>query len=279
MEELASFSIINMRWQDLLDIILVAFAVYQILLLVRGTRAMHVLVGLAIILVLRGISQHLELWTLNWIISAFVSSIIIILVILFQTDIKRVLMQMGQRSPLGKVLTSISLRAVSSESQESADMVEEVVRTSVSLASSMTGGLIVIERLSGLDDIIEIGTQLDAIVDRELLLTIFWVGTPLHDGAVVISSNRLAAARCVLPLSPNPSLARHLGTRHRAAIGITEETDAICVVVSEERGLISVAESGQLYPDLDAVALRNILFEQLGINQERKSLWRRIRGG
>ncbi len=267
----------TIRWQDFLDVILVTIVVYQIMLLVRGTRGMHVLIALAIIMVVLGISQQLELWTLNWILSSFVASIIIILVILFQSDIRRVLSQMGQRSPLGKFLTYITRNSAKGTSS-SAEMVEEVVRTSSSLASSMTGGLIVIERFTGLDDVTEGGARLDALVSRDLLLTIFWVGTPLHDGAVIISDNRIVAARCVLPLSSNPGLAYQLGTRHRAALGISEESDAVCVVISEERGLISVAIGGELQSDLDAVALRKLLFEQLGIEQEKKSWWSKFRG-
>ena len=268
----------SIRWQDMLDIVLVTLLVYQLLLLVRGTRAMHVLIGLGMVLLLMLISQYLELWTLNWIISSFVASLIIILVILFQSDIRRVLSRMGQKSSVGRFITFLT-KSTSNAVKSSADMVEEIVRTSVSLASSMTGGLMVIERYSGLDDIAEAGSALDAVVNRDLLLTIFWVGTPLHDGAVIISANRVVAARCVLPLSSNPSLPRNLGTRHRAAVGITEETDAVCVVVSEERGLISVAVNGQLHSDLDAVALRKLLYELLGIKEEKTSLWRRIRAG
>lgn len=264
------------RWQDYLDVILVAMVVYQIMLLVRGTRGMNVLIALAIIMVVSAVSQRLELWTLNWILSSFVASLIIILVILFQADIRRVLTQIGQRSTLGKIITAITRSSFTSP-VGSAAMVEEVVRTSVSLASSMTGALIIIERNTGLEDVVEGGTRLDALVDRELLLTIFWVGTPLHDGAVIISSNRIVAARCVLPLSSNPGLASHLGTRHRAALGMSEESDAVCIAVSEERGLITVAMGGVLHTDMDAVALRKLLFETLGIDQEEKNWWRRFR--
>jgi diadenylate cyclase len=267
----------SLRWQDFLDIILVALLIYQLLLLVRGTRAMHLLVGLSLVLVLMFISQTLELWTSYWLINSFVSSIILILVILFQADIRRVLSRLGEKSALGRFLTYLTQKN-SSVTKSSEKMVEEVVRSAVSMASTMTGGLMVIERYSGLQDIAEGGCLLNAAVNRELLLTIFRVGTPLHDGAVIISSNRIKAARCVLPLSANPNLAYHLGTRHRAAIGVTEETDAVCVVISEESGIISVAVNGQLHSDLDAVALRKMLYELLSI-QEEKTDWRRILRG
>ncbi|MDR1398287.1 MAG: diadenylate cyclase CdaA [Desulfarculales bacterium] len=267
----------SLRWQDILDIVLVALLLYQLLLLVRGTRAMHLLVGLALVLLLMFISQFLELWTLYWIINSFVASIIIILVILFQADIKRVLSRLGQKSSLGRLLTYLT-RKTSTIVKSSENMVEEVVRSAVSLASTMTGGLMVIERYSNLNDIAEDGCILDCLVNRELLLTIFRVGTPLHDGAVIISSNRIRSARCLLPLSSNPNLARHLGTRHRAAVGITEETDAVCVVVSEERGAISVAATGQIHPDLDAVALRRLLYELLNIEEDKRNWWRILRG-
>jgi diadenylate cyclase len=267
----------SLRWQDFLDIILVTLLIYQLLLLVRGTRAMHLLVGLALVLVFMFVSQTLELWTVYWLINSFVSSIIIILVILFQADIRRVLSRLGEKSALGRLLTHLTQKT-SVITKSSEKMVEEVVRSAVSLASTMTGGLIVIERSSGLHEIIESGCLLDALVNRELLLTIFRNGTPLHDGAVIISANHIKAARCVLPLSSNPNLPYQLGTRHRAAVGITEETDAICVVVSEETGTISIALGGQLQSDLDAVALRKLLHELLHIKEEKVVWWRILRG-
>ena len=259
----------TLRWQDALDIALVFFVVYQLLLLLRGTRAMFILIGLAVIFLVMLVSQRLEMWTISWLISSFASSIIIILIVLFQADIRRVLARIGERNVFGRWLTNRqSLRS-------SVAMIEEIVRASVAMASNMTGALIVIERKMELTDIIENGARIDSLVNRELLLTVFYLGTPLHDGAVVISDERIVAARCVLPLSANPSLARHLGTRHRAALGLSEEYDAICVVVSEERGLISIAVEGQLHSDLDAVALRRTLKELLGLVEEhnKKKTW------
>jgi len=159
---------------------------------------------------------------------------------------------------------------------EASHTLEEVVRSAVSLASRMLGGLIVLERHMGLADYAERGTLVDARVSRELLVSIFQPPGPLHDGAVIISGDRIKAARCLLPLSTNPNLGRHLGTRHRAALGLSEESDAVCVVVSEERGRVSVAVDGRLTPDLDAAALRTLLFELFEVEPSRRRRWWRL---
>ncbi len=246
----------QMRWHDLADIALVTFVVYQGILLVRGTRAMHMLLGLGVVFVTLVISQQLHLYTINWIINSFLSSLILVVIILFQNDVRRALARLG-RGPFFGV------------AGDPASTLEEVVRTAVGLASRMTGGLIVLERHIGLGEYMAAGVPLDARVSRELLMTIFQPPAPLHDGAAIISGERVKAARCVLPLSPNPELGRQMGTRHRAALGLSEETDAVCVVVSEERGRVSVAVGGRLTPDLDAVALRNLLFELFEIQRNR----------
>lgn len=247
----------QMRWHDLADIALVTFVVYQGILLVRGTRAMHMLLGLGVVFVTLVISQQLHLYTINWIINSFLSSLILVVIILFQNDVRRALARLGRGPFFGA-------------SGDPAFTLEEVVRTAVGLASRMTGGLIVLERHIGLGEYMAAGVPLDARVSRELLMSIFQPPAPLHDGAAIISGERIKAARCVLPLSPNPELGRQLGTRHRAALGLSEETDAVCVVVSEERGRVSVAVGGRLTPDLDAVALRNLLFELFEIQRNRR---------
>jgi len=246
----------QMRWQDALDILLVAFVVYHVILLIRGTRAMQMVGGLGVVLAVLVMSRYLELETVNWIINSFFSSIILVIIILFQADIRRALSRMGQGPFFG------------SGSEASATL-EEVVRTAVSLASRMMGGLMVLERNTGLVEYVETGTKVDARVSRELMVSLFQPPGPLHDGAVVIRGDRIVAARCLLPLSTNPNLGRHLGTRHRAALGLSEDTDAVCVVVSEERGRVSVAVGGKLTPDLDAAALRNLLFELFEVGEAR----------
>jgi diadenylate cyclase len=249
----------QITWRDALDIAMVTFVVYQTILLVKGTRAMHMLLGLGVVFVALIVSQLLGLLTINWMINSFLSSLILVVIIIFQNDIRRALARMGRGPFFGS-------------EKDPASTLEEVVRTAVGLASRMTGGLMVLERHIGLNDYVEIGSRIEAVVSRELLIQIFQTSGPLHDGAVIISGERLLAARCVLPLSANPALGRHLGTRHRAALGLSEETDAVCVVISEERGRVSVAVGGKLTPDLDAVALRNLLFElfEVGTRRRRK---------
>lgn len=252
----------QIRWQDALDIGLVAFVCYQVILLVRGTRAMQMILGLGVVISFLVVSQQLNLVTINWIITSFLSSFILVVIILFQNDIRRALARMGRGPFLGAGV-------------DPAATMEEVVRTAVGLASRMTGGLIVLERRIGLADFMATGVNLDARASRELMISIFQTSGPLHDGAVFVVGDRIEAARCVLPLSTNPHLARHLGTRHRAALGLSEETDAVCVVISEERGRVSVAVGGKLTPDLNAVALRNLLFElfELGPRKRRKFMF------
>ena len=244
-------------WRDVLDIALVTFVVYQGILLVKGTRAMHMLLGLGVVFVALVVSQRLGLQTINWIINYFLTSLILVVIILFQADIRRALARLG-KGPFAAA------------EAEAGSTLEEVVRTAVTLATRMTGGLIVLERHIGLNDYVESGVHVDAKVTRELLIQIFQTSGPLHDGAAVVSGERVVAARCLLPLSSNPGLGRHLGTRHRAGLGLSEETDAVCVIVSEERGRVSVAVGGKLTPDLDAVALRNLLFELFEVGGKRR---------
>ncbi|MFH1058135.1 MAG: diadenylate cyclase CdaA [Pseudomonadota bacterium] len=248
----------QLTWRDILDIALVTFVVYQGILLVKGTRAMHMLLGLGVVFVALVVSQRLGLQTINWIINSFLTSLILVVIILFQADIRRALARLGK----GPFATAEA---------EAGSTLEEVVRTAVTLATRMTGGLIVLERHIGLNDYIESGVHVDAKVTRELLIQLFQTSGPLHDGAVVVSGERVVAARCLLPLSANPALGRHLGTRHRAGLGLSEETDAVCVIISEERGRVSVAVGGKLTPDLDAVALRNLLFELFEVGARRRN--------
>ena len=257
----------QLRWLDLVDIGLVAFVIYKIILLVKGTRAMQMLAGLGVVLLTLVVARWLHLVTIHWIIQSFLASLILVVIILFQSDIRKALARMG-RGPL-----------LAAGHEQKAATLEEVARTAVALASRMTGALIVLERRIGLADYVDTGVRLDAKVSRELLMTIFQVTTPLHDGAVIISEDRIIAARCVLPLSTSSDGSRQVGTRHLAAMGLTEETDAVAVVVSEERGRVSLATGGKLTQNLDAVALNNQLAElfQVGTKSPRR-IWGRERG-
>jgi diadenylate cyclase len=238
----------QIRWQDLLDITLIACGVYWIIHLIRGTRAVQMLLGLVVLFLTYLASQYFELYTLNWVLDNFLSSVLLVIVVLFQNDIRRALTQVGRGSLFG-----VGGRAAYGP------MLEEVTKATVSLAGKRVGALIVLEREVGLNDYIDVGIRLEARVSKELLCSIFPPAAPLHDGAVVIQRGRITAAGCFLPLTTNPNVSKMLGTRHRAAIGLTEETDAVVVVVSEEEGTISLVREGRITRDVDVGALHTAL--------------------
>jgi diadenylate cyclase len=242
----------DMAWgfdpvRDTIDIALVAFGVYWLLLLIQGTRAVQILVGLMILAGTSLFSQAFGLATVQWILANFLSYAVLIIVVLFQQDIRRALARVGRG-----VFPSISRT-------EASQILEEVVRAAQALAQRRVGALFVLERETRLNDLIEAGTPLDAAVTKDLLLSIFLPLSPLHDGAVVIQDGRVAWAGCVLPLTLRENLPEGLGTRHRAAVGITEESDAVVVVVSEETSAISLVYAGELVQDLDGPRLREAL--------------------
>ncbi|MEO8603465.1 MAG: diadenylate cyclase CdaA [bacterium] len=237
----------NFRLQDAVDIGIVAFLVYSLIELIRGTRAARMLIGLCVVFLVYLSSRLFELYTLNWILDNFLSSVLLVIVIIFQHDIRRALIQVGSRPIFG---TDLQL----------ADQdLEEIVRAVVNLASRRIGALLVLERETGLNEYVEGGTTLDAQISKEMILAVFVVASPMHDGALVIRKGRLTAAGCFLPLTANPNVSKTLGTRHRAAIGITEESDAVVIAVSEEDGSISLVAAGRITRDLDAATLRATL--------------------
>jgi len=237
--------------RDSIDIVLVMLGIYWLLLLIRGTRAVQILVGLIVLISVSVASEIFQLLTVRWILANFLGSAVIIIVVLFQHDIRRALARVGRGF----------FPAVSA--QRESQIAEEVVRAVQTLAQKRVGALIVLERETGLDDQIEAGTPLDATVSKELLISLFIPYSPLHDGAVVIQHGRVAYAGCILPLTLKAGLPAGLGTRHRAGLGITEETDAVVVVVSEETASISVVMAGEIISDLDAPRLRVVLREIL----------------
>ncbi len=243
----------TIRLLDLLDIAIVTVLIFQILLLVRGTRAVQLATGLAVLFGVYTAARILRLNTLQWILSYMVVVIPIALLVIFQPELRRMLEQLGR----GGVF--VSGLGVGLDREETIRLVNEVARACRVLSGRKIGALIVLERRTGLNDIIESGIKIDALVTVQLLITAFFPNTPLHDGAVVIRGNRLMAGGCLLPLSESPSLSRTLGTRHRAALGISEATDAVAVVVSEETGAISVARDGQLVRGLSEEELKVML--------------------
>ncbi len=253
-----AFQIENYRYLwDTLDIVLVAMGIYYLLSIIEKTRALRILIGLVFVLILYIISQYGDLYTLNWILSHFLSSIIIIAVILFQQDIRRALAGFGRRP--------IFFRVSASKPEE--PVVEELVKASSLLANRRIGALIAIERSSSLADFVEIGMKLDALVSRELIISIFHPTSPLHDGGMIIGGNRILSVGSFFPLATDPDLERELGTRHRAALGLSRETDAIVIVISEETGIISLAYQGNLTRGLDATSLENRLMELLRLKR------------
>jgi diadenylate cyclase len=244
--------------RDLIDIALVTLGIYWLLLLIRGTRAVQILVGLIVLLAASVASEIFQLVTLRLILENFLGYGIIIIVILFQHDIRRALARVGRG-----FFPSVS-------AQQESQMLEEVVRAAQTLAQRRIGALMVLERENHLDDQMETGTALDAAVSKELLISLFLPYSPLHDGAAVIQQRRIAFAGCILPLTLREDLPEGVGTRHRAAVGITEETDALVIVVSEETGTISVVMGGEMVQGLDAPRLRVVLREVL--SGERKNL-------
>ncbi len=237
--------------RDLLDVAIVAYAVYRLLLLLRGTRAMQVGLGLALLVLVYVVAQRAGLSTAYTLLDRFLASSLLLVVVIFQADIRRALMRVGNRPWL--------LRW---RKDEETGAVEEVISACALLAQRRIGALIVFEREASLDDFVAQGTVLDAEVTRELLYTTFLPGyeNPLHDGAVIVRNARVWKAGAFLPLTANPSLDRTLGTRHRAALGISEETDAVVVIVSEERGQVSLCFSGNIVRGLDAASLRQALY-------------------
>ena len=233
-------------WWDILDIAIVSVLVYELLLFIKGTRAVQMALSGGFLIGLFFLSRWLELETVNWVIRNLAGYVVFAIIVLFQADIRRALAHFG-RAPFFRYFE---------RAQSTDETIEELVVAASSLASRRIGAIIVLERQIGLRNYIEGGIPLDAMVTYDLLASIFQPGSPLHDGAVIIQGDRVAAAACFLPLSVNPKVSRELGTRHRAALGLTEENDAVAIVVSEETGSISLAMGGGLERGITADDLK-----------------------
>ena len=233
--------------RDTVDLAVVFLAVYWVLLLIKGTRAVQILMGVLALIGVKLIADLGQLMTVSWILDNFFVYAVLIVIILFQADIRRALARVGRG-----IFPGVA------ERQES-QLLEETVRAAQTLAQRRVGALVVLERETGLEDLIQVGTPVDALVSKDLLVSLFLPYSPLHDGAVVIQEGRIAHAGCILPLTLRHDLPEGLGTRHRAAVGITEESDAVVIVVSEETASISVVAAGELRRDLDGPQLRGVL--------------------
>ena len=236
---------------DIVDILIVAIIIYKLLMLTHDTRGSALIKGLLLLLVVVGVSNLFGLTALNWLLMTIVNNGAVVLVILFQPEIRKALEQIGRGA---------RLRQSHRETDEQgAQIIEEVVHCLLNLSRRHVGALIVFERKTGLKDVIENGIPIDAQITSGLLENIFEPNTPLHDGAVVVRDGRVAAAACILDLAEGTGISHDLGTRHRAAIGVSETTDALVLIVSEETGIISMAQSGKLNRHLDGKALREVL--------------------
>ena len=247
------------RWQDVLDVLIVTIIIYRGLLIIKGTRAAQMLIGLGVLFVALFFSKYLGLYTIDWIIQSLWAQIVLALIILFQPEIRKTLAQMGEARFLPSFASAEELRSL-----------EEIVKASIALANRKIGALIVIEKETSLKDFIEMGTQLDARVTRELLLSIFHPTSPIHDGAIIIRGNRVIAAGCFLPLTLSAGISKAFGTRHRAGIGLTEETDAVVIIISEETGSITTATGNKIEKNVDIGSLRDFLTGNFIISKEKK---------
>ena len=233
---------------DIIDILVIAFILYQVLLLIKGTRGWQMTLGITSLFFFYYLSRFMELRTIEWLLANFFTYFIFALIVIFQSEIRRGLAQIGR----GRFILRLT-------GKRPVKQFDEIILAATTLSSQRIGALIVIEREIGLKNYIESGIKLDAFLTYDLLVTIFNPKTPLHDGAVILQENRISAAACFLPLTLDPYLSKELGTRHRAAIGITEETDAVAVVVSEETGKTSVVFGGEIVRNLDGPRLLKVL--------------------
>ena len=262
------FGGLRLDWRDIVDIGIVAVLIFQLLKLIRQTQAVQIAFGTGIVVAIYFLSDLVMLRTANWIVRDMLGYIVFVAIVLFQADIRRALSNLG-RVRLIRFLT---------RSATTDDTIEEVVTAAGTLAKARIGAIVVIEREIGLRNYIESGIPLDSTVTYDLLVSIFQPDSPLHDGAVILQANRVAAAACFLPLTVNPRLTTEFGTRHRAAIGLTEESDAVALVVSEETGTVSVALDGQLERSLDFEKLR-LRLSELMLQKQNGTIGRRTSQG
>jgi uncharacterized protein (TIGR00159 family) len=240
---------------DFLDMAIMAFLIYKVLQIMKGTGVFYMLIPIIGVIVMMPLTQIFGLRTTNWMLSNFTGYLLVMLVILFQPELRRALLVLGES------------RVLRRSSNSAYKMLEEVVRSATILANRQIGALIVFQRKIDLTNIVTLGQKMDSEVSRDLLLSIFIPYSPLHDGAVIIGNSRLTYAACILPLTKREDISKSYGTRHRAAFGITEETDAVAVVVSEERGVISLVVGSIISTELDAESLKTSLIEILGVKK------------
>lgn len=259
----ALFSSLFLRpdWRNVLDIAITSFIIYQLMRLVVRTRASSVFKGVGLVLVIAWLADMFQLNSLTWLLNQIISTGTICLVILFQPELRKALEHLGRSNLARRLLSPSNSKGESTLSPESEKRIGEIIRAVQNMSRKRIGALIIFEGKTGLKDVMETGTLCDASISAALIENIFEPNTPLHDGATIIKNERIAASACFLQLSENSSISRDLGTRHRAAIGITESTDAISLIVSEETGIVSYARAGKLTRYVDEAALKALLTE------------------
>ncbi|SES15843.1 diadenylate cyclase CdaA [Salipaludibacillus aurantiacus] len=239
----------------IVDVFLVAFVIYKLIMVIRGTRAVQLVKGITVILTVWFLSGYLGLHTLQWIMQQAVTYGLLAIIIIFQPELRRALEQLGR----GRLFQSSTI----ADEEEVKQSIDHIIKAANYMGKRRIGALISLERETGMNDYIETGITMNAKLTSELLINVFIPNTPLHDGAVILKNNQIMAAGCYLPLSENPFISKELGTRHRAALGVSEVTDAITIAVSEETGGISVTKNGELHRSLDEEALRKLLENEL----------------
>ena len=244
----------TIRMRDVMDIVIVAVVIYKLYVLLRETRAEQLAKGIVVLLVLTKVTEWMQLYTINWILNNAMTVGTLALLIVFQPELRRGLEYIGRSRLFSKSFVEIRGESLTS-------VVDEIVEAVASLSRQKIGALIVIERQTGLNEVVETGTRIEGYVSSDLLINVFIPNTPLHDGAVIIKDDKIKAAACFLPLTENMGLSKELGTRHRAALGISERSDSLSIIVSEETGGISAAENGTIARYLDSKTLRQILID------------------
>lgn len=261
----------NIRIRDIVDILIVAVVIYKLFTLIKETRAEQLIKGIGVLLVLTKVSEWLQLYTINWILKNVMTVGTLAILIVFQPELRRGLEYIGRSRFFTKSFIEI-------RGENMSRVVDEIVEATASLSRQKIGALMVLERQTGLNEVVETGTKIGGTVSSDLLINIFIPNTPLHDGAVIIKDDVIKAAACFLPLTGSSTVSKELGTRHRAALGISERSDSLSIVVSEETGAISIAENGTISRYLDAKTLRQILLDMYkpkGSNQTFIMKWRR----
>lgn len=261
----------NIRIRDIVDILIVAVVIYKLFTFIKETRAEQLIKGIGVLLVLTKVSEWLQLYTINWILGNAMTVGTLAILIVFQPELRRGLEYIGRSRFFSKSLIEI-------RGENMSKVVDEIVEATASLSRQKIGALLVLERQTGLNEVVETGTKIGGTVSSDLLINIFIPNTPLHDGAVIIKDDIIKAAACFLPLTDSSTVSKELGTRHRAALGISERSDSLSIVVSEETGAISIAENGTISRYLDAKTLRQILIDMYkpkGSNRTFIMRWRR----